>query len=132
MAWDLEGTAITVTMAAGGDLSSDQYKFVKVSAANTVILCTGATDNPLGILLNKPGAAGREALVLVAGIGKVIAAAATVSNGTIQLGTDGNGKAEAKTVTGTGRVVAQPLNAASGANEVITVAVNCLNPFETA
>ena len=130
MAYDQEGSAIKVTMAAGADLSSDQFKFVKVSAADTVVRCNGATDNPLGILMNKP-ASGEAASVLIAGIGKVIAAASTVSNGSIQLGTDANGKAEAKTVVGTGRVVAQPLNAAAGANEIITVAVNCLNPFET-
>lgn len=130
MAWNHEASAIKVTMEAAADLSAKQYYFVKVSAANKVNICSAVTDNPLGVLLNKPGS-GEAAEVLVAGIGNVIAAAATASNGTIQLGTDANGKAEAKTVVGTGRVVAQPLTAASGANEIITVAINCLNPFET-
>ena len=132
MAWQQEGTAIKVTMAAGADLSADQYKFVEVSAANTVTLCNATTDNPLGVLQNKPDAAGKAAEVLVAGISKVVTAGAMVSNGSIQIGTDASGLAEAKTVVGTGRVVGQPLTASGGANQIITAAINCLNPFETA
>ena len=68
----------------------------------------------------------------LAGIGNVVVAAATAADGTVQLGTDGSGKAEAKTVTGTGRVVAQPLTAGGADGDIITAAINCLNPFETA
>lgn len=131
MSWNHEQSAIKVTMEAAADLSAKQYFFVKVSAANKVNICSGATDNPLGVLLNKP-ASGEAASVLVAGIGNVVVAAATAADGSIQLGTDANGKAEAKTVTGTGRVVAQPLTAGGADGDIITAAINCLNPFETA
>lgn len=130
MSWNHEQSAIKVTMEAAADLSAKQYYFVKVSAANKVNICSAATDNPLGVLVNKPKE-GEAASVLVAGIGNLIVAAATVSDGTKQLGTDANGKAEVKTVVGTGRVVAQPLTAGGADGDIITAAINCLNPFET-
>lgn len=57
---------------AGGDLSAGQYKFVKFSADRTVVLCTAITDKVVGILQNKPTAAGQAADVAVAGDSKLM------------------------------------------------------------
>lgn len=61
----------SVTLIAGADLSSDQYKLVKVdSTTRQVILCSATTDRPLGVLLNAP-TSGQGAEVAVSGIMKV-------------------------------------------------------------
>ena len=55
MAFDFSNSAISTTFNAGADLSSAQYKFVKVEAVTgDVILVAGATDRPVGVLQNAP------------------------------------------------------------------------------
>ena len=66
----------TITKKAAGDLSTKQYLFMKVSAAQTVDTCAGITDKAIGVLQDKPAAAGRNASVAVAGTTKVVAGAA--------------------------------------------------------
>lgn len=46
---------------AAADLSAYQYCLVKRSAANTVNICTADTDLAIGVLYNKPDAAGAPA-----------------------------------------------------------------------
>lgn len=65
-----------VTKKAAGDLSTKQYLFMKVSAAQTVDTCAAITDKSLGVLQDKPTAAGKDASVAVDGTTKVIAGAA--------------------------------------------------------
>jgi len=81
-------------MLAAGDLSTKQHLFVKVSASDTVDVCSGATDQVLGVLQNKPAAAGEAASVLVQGVAKVIASAAI--NAGALVGTTNAGKAVTK------------------------------------
>lgn len=57
---------LDVTFKAAADLSSYQYCFVYISAANTVTYC-GANGRVLGILQNKPDAANESAVVRIAG-----------------------------------------------------------------
>ena len=52
---------------AGGDLSAAQYHGVVVSANNACNLPTAANDILLGVLQNKPAAAGRQARVVLFG-----------------------------------------------------------------
>lgn len=61
---------IDMTFKAGADLSSYQYHFVYLSAANTV---TFAAENgrTIGILQNAPDAAGESARVRVEGVSKL-------------------------------------------------------------
>lgn len=116
---------------AGADLSAKQYYFVKLSAANTVVACSGATDVPVGILQNAP-ASGEIAEVMVCGISKVSADAA-LSVGNL-VGTSADGQADAKTA-GTDTTeysVGVVLQAVSNAGELATVMVNCLNPHRSA
>lgn len=84
---------------AGGNLSSNQYYLVKMdSTANQVVVCTGATDIPIGSLYDKPTAAGQGcevAGVNVSDVIKVKVGAAGVTAGWV--GTDASGLLVTKT-----------------------------------
>ncbi|UCC71365.1 MAG: DUF2190 family protein [Gemmatimonadota bacterium] len=121
-----------VTFEAAADLSTKQFYFVKLSAANTVDVCSGATDVPCGILQNKPSAAGRPAVVRMFGISKAVADAG-LSVGAL-IGTAADGQADAK-VAGTDTtqyVVGVALTACSNAGEIVEVSLNCMNPHRAA
>ena len=125
MAWTIPG--FSFTRVAGADLSSAQYKYVKLSTTDTVILCAAATDVPIAILQNAP-ASGAEATIMVTGISKVSSdAALSIGN---QIGTSADGQADAKTAGSdtTEYVVGVVLEASSGAGALATATVNCLNP----
>jgi len=64
------------TLVAGADLSSDQYKLVTL-AADGQLDVTGAvsSNNFIGVLQNKPSAAGQSAEVMVSGVSKMIVGA---------------------------------------------------------
>jgi len=74
------------------DLSAKQYYFVKLSAANTVNVCTAITDIPIGILQNKPES-GEAATVCLFGISKV-SADGTLAAGNL-IGTSADSQADA-------------------------------------
>ena len=57
---------VVKSYVAAADLSSHQYKFVCLTDDNTVNLC-GANGRSIGILANKPDAAGKPAEVLSVG-----------------------------------------------------------------
>lgn len=110
-----------LTFKAAADLSAAQYKFVKISAADTVALCSAATDIPIGILQNKPSAAGRAASVRIFGVSKVSADAA-IAAGDL-LGTSADGQADPK-VAGTDTthyVAGVALSACSNAGEIVSI-----------
>jgi hypothetical protein len=92
MAYD--GKQVTLgTLSAATDLSTHQYKFVKLISATTVGLCTAATDRPIGVLQNKP-ASGEAAEVCIFGITKLLAGGTIVFNNVI--GTDASSTADKK------------------------------------
>ena len=66
-----EMDTLDVTLLAAGDLSTYQYKFVKLSADNTVTYA-GAGEAAIGVLQNKPSAAGQAARVRVFGVTRVV------------------------------------------------------------
>lgn len=65
------GDGIDITIPAAADLSSYQYRFVKVDANGRGTITTAVTDVLLGILQNKPSAADVPARVRVGGISKI-------------------------------------------------------------
>ena len=77
-------------------LADYQYHFVKLSADNTVTVCTGATDRPIGILQNEPGAYG-VARVRVMGVSRIYSGTAGIVMNTL-VGTDSSGHGVAKTL----------------------------------
>ena len=63
--------ALDITLIAGADLSAKQFHIVYLNAARTVTFATAATQAIIGVLQNKPDAAGKAAVVRVLGISKV-------------------------------------------------------------
>lgn len=74
------GPSLKVSRPAGADLTTAQYKFVKLEADGDVILCTALTDRPLGVLQNT-ASTGQIAEVLIAGGTKVLIGTGGVSTG---------------------------------------------------
>lgn len=93
-----ESPKICATFTAGEALTSAQYKFVKLSADNTVIACAAVTDIPIGVLQNAP-ASGGAANVCIFGVTKVQGDADLTAGG--RVGTSADGQAATYTVSDT-------------------------------
>ncbi len=131
MAYEISNYSVKVTLVAGADLSAAQYKFVKLNSSGQAVVCSSATDIPIGVLQNDP-ASGAEAEVLVIGGTKIIAGAAIAEGA--QVGTSTAGKAVALVAgTDTTKYVAGALLTESGADgEIVTAVINCANPHRAA
>jgi len=81
MAYEISNYSVKVSLVAGGDLSSLQYRFVKLNSSGQVVTIAAATDRPIGVLQNAP-ASGGVAEVLVAG-GTKLVLGGTVTEGGI-------------------------------------------------
>lgn len=129
MAWEMP--LFNVTFEAGEDLTAAgvQYKFVKLDANGRVVVCTGVTDKPVGILQESAPVAtvGTEVVVMMAGISKVQGDADLAIGDFI--GTSADGQADAKTpgTDTTEYVVGRVLKDNSAAAGYATVAFSCLN-----
>lgn len=122
---------VKLNIEAAADLSAKQYYFVKLDSAGKAVVCSGATNVPIGILQNTPSS-GQSAEICSAGISKVNSdAALTIGN---LIGTSADGQADAKTVgtDTTEYVVGIVLEASAAAGGLATVMVNCLNPHRAA
>lgn len=76
-----EMDTLDISMLAARDLSSYQYCLMKISADNTVDYATAGTDKIIGILQNKPTAAGAVARVRVFGVSRLLAVDTSISYG---------------------------------------------------
>ncbi len=85
------GYVLDTSFKASGDLSSYQYHAMTLSAANTAGLC-GANGVAVGILQNKPDAAGEPAVVRVIGESKMVAGEAIDIGTMITSKSDGHGE----------------------------------------
>lgn len=74
----------TRTFEAGEDLSSAQFKFVTLEADGQVDLADAAGERAIGVLLNKPDAAGKAATVAMTGKVMVEAGASVTAGDQIQ------------------------------------------------
>ena len=108
-------------LKAGGDLRTKQFYAVKLSAADTVVVCAGTTDRPIGILQNAPNTGG-EAEVVCYGVTKVSAdAALSVVN---QIGTAADGQLAAYTPgTDTTKYICGIVLGATGAGDEYATAL---------
>jgi hypothetical protein len=131
MAYEIANSAVKITLVAGADLSANQYYFVKINTSGQAVLCSGATDKPIGVLQNDP-ASGEEAVITVVGGSKVVASA-SIDEGVL-IGTAASGKADAKTpgTDTTEYVVGTVILAAGADNEILTALINCSNPHRAA
>lgn len=121
----------TETFKADADLSGKQFYFVKLTAnVREVGVCAAATDRPIGVLQNKPDAAGKDAEVMVIGRTKVSSDAALNEGDAI--GPSADGQAVAKTLTTGGdstHYVGGVVVAASGAAaEMAEALIQCAVP----
>lgn len=103
------------TFKAAASLTTKQFYFVKLTAADTVNVCAATTDMPIGVLQNAP-ASGGAAVVRLLGISKV-SADTTWSQGAA-IGTSADGQGVTKT-TGTHYVMGTALEASTAANELV-------------
>ena len=94
-----------------------QYRFVKVTGAGQVGLCTAATDATVGVMQNKPQVTGQAATVGIRGITNVMAGGAVAAGDAVKIDTTGRGITSAD---GSNRV-GIALDAASGANVLFPV-----------
>lgn len=86
-----EETLVTQSYEAASDLSSSQYRFVKVSADDTVDLSGGSTDDVIGVNQGT-SSSGESAEVAVSGITKVAASEALAAGDLVT--SDSNAKAQ--------------------------------------
>lgn len=123
MAYEISNYSVRITLVAGADLSSSQYLFVKLDGTGKAVVCSAATDRPIGVLQNKP-VAGAEAAVVVTG-GTKLKAGASVSIGA-QVGPDSASKARGKTVgTDTTNYTVGTALTAAAADEIFTAVIDC-------
>lgn len=91
---------LKISVEAAGDISASQYLFMKYDASGHATVITSATDKVIGVLQNKPKAAGHMAEIVVAGVTKVIAPGAVAIGAYV--GPDSAGKCQSITVQGYG------------------------------
>lgn len=119
-------------LVAAADLSTKQFYFVELTAAGTVNVCGAATDKAVGVLQNKPDAAGRVAEVMVIGITKVSSDAALSRHDLIGPSADGQADAKVPGTDTTEYVHGQVLIATGAAGELATALINCATPVRAA
>ena len=106
-----------IAFAAGADLSAKRNLIVKLHSTAMQVVVAGAGELSLGVLLNNPAEAGREATVRTTGIAKVAAGAA------VTLGADVAADAAGKCVAATSGdfPIGIAMSAVSNADEVLSV-----------
>jgi hypothetical protein len=113
-------------LVATSDLSSHQYKVVKLaSTAGQVKVSAAATDAHLGILQNDP-AAGEVASIAFVGVSKAVAAASVTAGSLLTANSTGQVKA---TTTGNDRVIGLALSASTNAGDIIRVMLSGLSNY---
>jgi small ligand-binding sensory domain FIST len=81
---------VSVTLPAGADLRTHQYKFVEIGSGGTILL-TGNDGHADGVLLNDPNT-GEAATVCIFGVTKVECGAVVTRGGSVASGANGAAK----------------------------------------
>lgn len=105
-----------ITLEAGADLSAGQYHFVKMSSGQ-IVLCSVIGEEAVGVLNDKPEAAGIAGKVAIGGVVKVTAGAAVAQDALVMT----NASGRAITATATNVALGTALSAAGADGEVISV-----------
>ena len=103
---------LDVTFKAGEDLTTHQYKFVYLSADQTVSLCTTSHLDAIGVLQNEPDS-DEAAVVRVLGLSKVIASATVAIGKRVVSNTSALATAEASADATEQRILGIAVEAAS-------------------
>jgi len=83
------------TYLAGADLTDKLYYAVKLSAANTVVVCSSQGEDGEGVLYSEASATGRGVAVAYAGMVKGIAGGTITAGAKVTVGTTGKFEAAA-------------------------------------
>jgi len=120
MAIEVRGISLG-TQVAAADLSAKQYRFVKLDSAGKWALASAQGEFCQGVLQNKPKAGEPADVLLISGGGvtKIVAGAAISAGGVVTTQADGDGDP----ATSGDEVLGVALEAASGAGEIISVAL---------
>lgn len=129
MAYEIPG--FCYSLRAGADLSSHQYKFMKLDTNGYAVVCAAVTDKPIGVLQNDP-ASGEEAEIMATGITKLNADSAIAIADELGTSTDGQADTIASGTDITVYKVGQALEAAAAAGVIFAALVNCLAPCRAA
>lgn len=121
-----EGPQINQTFVAGSGGVS-QYKFVKLSANNTVVAMAAVTDVPVGIAQNA-AAAGASVNVALAGVSKVVGEDNLAAGETVGSADGGEADAYANGTDTTKYIVGHVLEDNSATGGIATIAFSCLTP----
>lgn len=116
---------------ADADLSAKQFYLVKMTTNPLEVgVCAATGDKPVGILQNKPNAAGKAAEVMIIGISKISSDAGLNEADAIGPASDGQGVAKTLTTGGdsTEYVVGTVIAASGAAGEMAELALNCATP----
>ena len=121
-------------VVSGGDLSaaSVAFKFVKFSTAPAVVLCTGTTDVPCGVLQAPAAtsASGQAVQVVAMGVTKLQGDGTTTVGDLV--GTDAAGKAvKVAWITDPTTFIAGYIlnrDAAGATGSLLTAVINCITP----
>lgn len=118
-----EQPLLDVSIEASGDLSTKQYYAVKVDG-NGQVAVAGAGEFAVGVLQNKPAAAGRAASVRTLGITRMVAAGVIAPGAYVA--SDASGKATTATEASTDTQAGAAADPLVGSN-VIGIALNKTN-----
>ena len=117
---------VSIAYAAGGDMSSNQFRIVKMASDGQIDLVTDQTTPILGVLLNKPSAAGMGAEVAIEGADVKIEAGAALDEGDLVVavaGGRGSAGPAGGTAVGTAWILGICTQAASGSGAFAGVLV---------
>ena len=112
MTYEIPG--LIITLEAGGDLSANQYQIVTIASDGQVDVQTSAGGACLGVLQNKPSAAGQAASIMVSGVSKIVADVTIDEGDNIQSSTDG----QAAVAVGADYVIGKALTPGAAGNLV--------------
>lgn len=112
----MEGILCKGYKAAADYSTTGQYRFVYLSADNTITLC-GAGTRPIGVLQNNPSA-GEIGNVMLQGISKLSASAAIALMARVGIAANGQG---VTTTTDTDEVGGICVKAGTAANDLVQV-----------
>jgi hypothetical protein len=111
---------------AGADLSTKQYYFVENPAGVTV--ANAVTDVPVGVLQDKPDAAGEDAEVCIFGFTKLVAGGNVAAGDLISTTTAGKAVTLVVGTDTTAYILGRALTASTGDGQVIEAFINCMTP----
>ena len=131
MAYEINPYALKITLVAGADLSTHQYKFVKLNSSGQAILVAALTDRPIGVLQNAP-TSGQEAEVTIVGGTKLVTGTGGLVDGSI-VGTSAAGLGVIKAPgTDTMHYILGTAINDTAVNEYATVFINCASAARAA